>query len=185
MSWWWNGDNDKWYLNLKFKILTSSPPNVHLHLKFKILTSPPNVHLNLKFIILTSSPPNAIYSWHYISMSNIESLPNIVVEVLRRSRRDGKYWSRKYNPFCVFVIAAGSSQAYVESSFQPDNWGESLGFGKENVASLHFYYHSSLGGNHNPTAVQVTQANSSAQSPTLFGAIFVNDEPLTKGPDWS
>lgn len=85
----------------------------------------------------------------------------------------------------VFVIAAGSGQAYVESSFQPENWRESLGFGEEKVSTLHFYYHSSLGGNHNATSIQVAQANSTAMSPTFFGALFIDDNPLTEGPDWS
>lgn len=85
----------------------------------------------------------------------------------------------------VFVIAAGSGQAYVESSFQLENWRENLGFGEENLTILHFYYHSTFGSNHNATAVQVAQANSTAQSPTLFGTLFIDDNPLNEGPGWS
>ncbi|XP_010531503.1 PREDICTED: dirigent protein 23 [Tarenaya hassleriana] len=53
---------------------------------------------------------------------------------------------------------------------------------KEKVTNLQFYFHDTLSGK-NPTAVRVAQAPDSDKSPTLFGATFMVDDPLTETPD--
>ncbi|KAL8204814.1 hypothetical protein R6Q57_010437 [Mikania cordata] len=60
----------------------------------------------------------------------------------------------------------------------------SLGFKKPKLklSHLHFYFHEIPTDDH-PTAVQVAKANMTNTSPTLFGATFMIDDPLTEGPE--
>ena len=59
---------------------------------------------------------------------------------------------------------------------------KSLGFKKEKLSHLHFYFHDIIGGDH-PTAVRVAQATVTNTSSTHFGAMYVIDDPLTVGPE--
>lgn len=82
-------------------------------------------------------------------------------------------------PFLVCVLAAKSSQAYVESSSIPKDWRASLGLGKERLTNLHFFFHDRV----NETSVQVASAPTTANSSTAFGTVAIADEPLTESPD--
>ncbi|KAI3850252.1 hypothetical protein MKX03_025586 [Papaver bracteatum] len=54
--------------------------------------------------------------------------------------------------------------------------------GKEKMTKLHFYFHDVITGK-NPVAVQIAQARGTKSSPTVFGAMFMIDDPLTEGPN--
>ncbi|KAL4183011.1 hypothetical protein AMTRI_Chr11g153090 [Amborella trichopoda] len=64
----------------------------------------------------------------------------------------------------------------------PKNERSMIGFGKEKVSHLHFYFHDILSGP-NPTAIEVACAHSTNSSMTGFGAIMMIDDPLTEGPE--
>ncbi|KAL4194678.1 hypothetical protein AMTRI_Chr05g60660 [Amborella trichopoda] len=57
-----------------------------------------------------------------------------------------------------------------------------IGFGKEKISHLHFYFHDVLSGR-NPSAIQVARADTTSKFLTLFGAVYMIDDPLTEGPD--
>ncbi|MFS7908213.1 putative dirigent protein [Helianthus anomalus] len=59
---------------------------------------------------------------------------------------------------------------------------KSLGFKKEKLTHLHFYFHDIVSGDH-PTAVRVAEASMTNTSSTFFGALVVIDDPLTMGPE--
>ncbi|KAM0053144.1 putative dirigent protein [Helianthus debilis subsp. tardiflorus] len=59
---------------------------------------------------------------------------------------------------------------------------KSLGFKKEKLTHLHFYFHDIVSGDH-PTAVRVAEAPMTNTSRTFFGALDVMDDPLTVGPE--
>ncbi|XP_050366066.1 dirigent protein 23-like [Argentina anserina] len=72
-------------------------------------------------------------------------------------------------------------------SFTEEKWAESAEATKEATASetvtnLQFYFHDTVSGK-NPSAVRVAQATGTEKSPTLFGALFMADDPLTETPD--
>ncbi|KAL4183010.1 hypothetical protein AMTRI_Chr11g153080 [Amborella trichopoda] len=64
----------------------------------------------------------------------------------------------------------------------PKNQHPMIGFGKEKVSHLHFYFHDIVSGP-NPTAIEVARAHSTNTSDTGFGLIMMIDDPLTKGPE--
>ncbi|XP_027157162.1 dirigent protein 23-like [Coffea eugenioides] len=77
-------------------------------------------------------------------------------------------------------LARGSS---IDQSPQAvEKWFEELPHAKEKLTKLHFYLHDNITAQ-NPTAIQVAQANITSKSPTMFGATFVLEDPLTLGPD--
>lgn len=84
----------------------------------------------------------------------------------------------------LFLSVVSARSGYVESSYNSEVWRASIGLGKEKVTKLHFFLHDSVGGV-NATAVQVAQAITTAQSATNFGALFIDDDPLTEGPEAS
>ncbi|ERN02986.1 hypothetical protein AMTRI_Chr11g97370 [Amborella trichopoda] len=57
-----------------------------------------------------------------------------------------------------------------------------IGFGKEKVTHLHFYFHDMLSGS-KLTAVHVARADSTNTSATGFGMVMIMDDPLTEGPE--
>ncbi|XP_021894016.1 dirigent protein 22-like [Carica papaya] len=57
-----------------------------------------------------------------------------------------------------------------------------LGLKKQKLTKLHFFFHDILSGP-NPTAVRVAEATVTNKSSTLFGSVFVIDDPLTVGPE--
>ncbi|GFP89021.1 dirigent protein 23 [Phtheirospermum japonicum] len=62
-----------------------------------------------------------------------------------------------------------------------EKWFEKLPNSKEKLTKLHFYFHDVVSGK-NPTAIPVARANSTSDSPTLFGLVSIIDNPLTVGP---
>ncbi|GLJ04897.1 hypothetical protein SUGI_0005950 [Cryptomeria japonica] len=52
----------------------------------------------------------------------------------------------------------------------------------EKITHLKFYFHDTVSGK-NVTAVEVASAPSTKTSATLFGKVFVLDDPLTEGPE--
>ncbi|XP_058191106.1 dirigent protein 23-like [Rhododendron vialii] len=83
---------------------------------------------------------------------------------------------------CSMIIAMPMVHGVDESPQAVEKWFQSLSMMKEKVTKLHFYFRDQVSGK-NPTAVRVAQANSTFQSPTLFGLITVIDDALTVGPE--
>ncbi|XP_058088339.1 dirigent protein 22-like [Magnolia sinica] len=79
--------------------------------------------------------------------------------------------------FFLFVVAVSGKPHRSSQILRP-----AVGFGKEKMSHLHFYFHDIVSGP-NPTAVQVAAAASTMKSPTFFGAVVMIDDPLTEGPD--
>ncbi|KAL4280368.1 hypothetical protein GQ457_03G002050 [Hibiscus cannabinus] len=59
---------------------------------------------------------------------------------------------------------------------------QSFRFKQETVTNLQFYFHDTISGK-NPTAIKVAEAAHTDNSPTLFGALLMADDPLTETPD--
>ncbi|KAI3511962.1 hypothetical protein L1887_19124 [Cichorium endivia] len=57
-----------------------------------------------------------------------------------------------------------------------------LGFKKQKLSHLHFYFHDLVSGDH-PTALRVAQSAITNTSPTGFGFVVMIDDPLTVGPE--
>jgi hypothetical protein len=70
----------------------------------------------------------------------------------------------------------------VHSIVEDDEWFQNLHYAKHKVTRLHFYLHDTLSGK-NPSSVQVAQASTTKKSPTIFGAVFLVDDPLTETPE--
>ncbi|KAI3677031.1 hypothetical protein L1987_86649 [Smallanthus sonchifolius] len=88
--------------------------------------------------------------------------------------------THKYTIFTLFIL---SSLLQTQThQFSRKLSSKSLGFKKEKLSHLHFYFHDIVGGDH-PTAVRVAQANMTNTSRTGFGATFMIDDPLTVGPE--
>lgn len=83
---------------------------------------------------------------------------------------------------CSMVIALPLVQGIDESPDAVEKWFQNHSKMKEKVTKLHFYLHDQWTGK-NPTAVRVAQANTTSQSPTLFGSVVVIDDALTTGPE--
>ncbi|XP_022146249.1 dirigent protein 23 [Momordica charantia] len=52
----------------------------------------------------------------------------------------------------------------------------------QTVTNIQFYFHDIVSGK-TPTAVRVAEAPMTSKSPTLFGALFIVDDPLTETPN--
>ncbi|KAI9153810.1 hypothetical protein LWI28_016861 [Acer negundo] len=76
------------------------------------------------------------------------------------------------------ALTASESDQYFSKKISPS----SLGLKKEKLTHLHFYFHDLITAK-NPTAVQVAEAAMTNTSSTLFGAVFVMDDPLTVSPE--
>ncbi|KAE9458276.1 hypothetical protein C3L33_09814, partial [Rhododendron williamsianum] len=83
---------------------------------------------------------------------------------------------------CLVVIAMPMVQGIDESPQAVAEWFENLPKMEEKVTKLHFYFYDQLSGK-NVTAVTVAQANTTFQSPSLFGLVFVIDDALKTGPE--
>ncbi|KAL0377157.1 UNVERIFIED_CONTAM: Dirigent protein 21 [Sesamum calycinum] len=79
----------------------------------------------------------------------------------------------------TFQICNGTSLDQNPKSVQ--NWVKKLNQATQKVTKLHFYFHRLRG----TSAVAVAQANSTDSSPTLFGLVYIKDDPLTVGPELS
>ncbi|CDP16945.1 unnamed protein product [Coffea canephora] len=77
------------------------------------------------------------------------------------------------------ILAHGSIDQSPEAV---KKWFKELGHAKEKLTELHFYVHDTVTGK-NPSAILVAQANTTSKSPTMFGATFVFDDPMTVGPE--
>ncbi|XP_022872119.1 dirigent protein 1-like [Olea europaea var. sylvestris] len=62
-----------------------------------------------------------------------------------------------------------------------ERWFKKLPHAKEKLTKLHFFFHDVVSGK-NTTVVRVAESKATAKSPTVFGAVFVMDDPLTEGP---
>ncbi|XP_027169339.1 dirigent protein 2-like [Coffea eugenioides] len=77
------------------------------------------------------------------------------------------------------ILAHGSIDQSPEAV---KKWFKELGHAKEKLTELHFYVHDTVTAK-NPSAILVAQANTTSKSPTMFGATFVFDDPMTVGPE--
>ncbi|KAL5739760.1 hypothetical protein ACOSQ2_028940 [Xanthoceras sorbifolium] len=78
------------------------------------------------------------------------------------------------------ALTASESDQYFSKKISPS----SLGLKKEKLTHLHFYFHDIVTAK-NPTAVRVAEAAMTNTSSTLFGAVFMMDDPLTVAPEIS
>lgn len=83
---------------------------------------------------------------------------------------------------CSMVIAMPMVQGMDESPESVAKWFENLPKMEEKVTKLHFYFHDQVSGK-NATVVTVAQANTTFQSPNLFGLVIVLDDALKTGPE--
>ncbi|KAH7835254.1 hypothetical protein Vadar_024421 [Vaccinium darrowii] len=83
---------------------------------------------------------------------------------------------------CSMVIAIPIVNGIDQSPQGVAKWFKNQPKMKEKVTKLHFYFHDQVSGK-NPTAVIVAQANTTFQSPNLFGLVVVIDDALTVGPE--
>lgn len=87
--------------------------------------------------------------------------------------------------FTIFFSAVAAFGSGGESyRFSRNLSPKSIGLKKERLSHLHFYYHDIVSGK-KPTAVEVAEAPTTNKSATSFGKVFVMDDPLTVGPEYS
>ncbi|KAL6007771.1 hypothetical protein ACLOJK_033273 [Asimina triloba] len=82
--------------------------------------------------------------------------------------------------FFFFILAVSAKPKPRESSFRLLQPG--LALGKEKMSHLHFYWHDVISGP-KPTTIQVAAAQSTRNSSTFFGSLYIIDDPLTEGSD--
>ncbi|KAI3683656.1 hypothetical protein L1987_84168 [Smallanthus sonchifolius] len=83
----------------------------------------------------------------------------------------------------IFTIFIFSTLLVAQShQFSRKLSSKSLGFKKEKLTHLHFYFHDTFTGDH-PSAIRVVDTTSTNTPDTFFGDIFVIDDPLTVGPE--
>ncbi|CAK9162078.1 unnamed protein product [Ilex paraguariensis] len=81
------------------------------------------------------------------------------------------------------VIAMPMVLGIAEGPKAVEEWFSKLNdLTKEKVTKLHFYFHGIASGK-NSTSMPVVLSNATSSSATLFGDIFVADDPLTVGPE--
>ncbi|CAK9162076.1 unnamed protein product [Ilex paraguariensis] len=83
---------------------------------------------------------------------------------------------------CSIMLSMPMVEGIAEGPKAVEEWFSKHRHKKEKVTKLHFYFHDTPSGK-NPTVLQVAQANGSSTSPTLFGLVFIADDPLTVGPE--
>lgn len=84
--------------------------------------------------------------------------------------------------FLVLVVAMVLSMFHAQADV---SWGDQTvphKMGMEKMTRLHFYFHDVVTGD-NPTAVRIAEARGTKSSSTMFGALYMIDDPLTEGPD--
>ncbi|WCJ34061.1 Disease resistance-responsive (dirigent-like protein) family protein [Euphorbia peplus] len=76
----------------------------------------------------------------------------------------------------IFLFSAFAKSETFSKKLSP----KSLGLKDEKLTHLHFYFHDTVTSK-TPTAIPVTKPSSN--SSTLFGTVFMADDPLTLKPD--
>ncbi|KAF3338428.1 dirigent protein 22-like isoform X1 [Carex littledalei] len=74
--------------------------------------------------------------------------------------------------YLLLFLTSAANLALVNSSDSADAY----------LSHFRFYWHDIVSG-HNPTSVRVAEAPGTNTSSTLFGTVFMIDDPLTTGPD--
>ncbi|PHU10835.1 Dirigent protein 23 [Capsicum chinense] len=82
----------------------------------------------------------------------------------------------------LVILMLVTTPAWVAQGQDQESWAKRVDTGKEVVTTLQFYFHDKLSGS-NPSAIQIAQANGTSNSGSLFGSLFMIDDPLTIGPD--
>jgi hypothetical protein len=82
----------------------------------------------------------------------------------------------------AMAIQLEKQSTVAEPNEEVDEWLQNLQTSKQTISRLNFYFHDTLSGKQ-PSAVQVAQASNTDKSPTLFGAVYIFDDPLTEGPE--
>lgn len=86
---------------------------------------------------------------------------------------------------CAFLIAGFATPVAPAIDKRPvavERWFKKLPHAKEKLTKLHFFFHDVVSGK-NETVVRVAESKATAKSPTVFGAVFIMDDPLTEGPE--
>ncbi|XP_015901352.1 dirigent protein 22-like [Ziziphus jujuba] len=97
--------------------------------------------------------------------------------------------ANKTLPILIFVLLTLSTFFFFSTSANDQSFSrtlcpQKLGLKKQKLSHLHFYFQDIVSGR-NPTAIRVAQAKMTNTSKSLFGAVFVMDDPLTMGPELS
>ncbi|XP_062177844.1 dirigent protein 23-like [Alnus glutinosa] len=82
----------------------------------------------------------------------------------------------------AMAIQLEKQSTVAEPNEEVDEWLQNLQTSKQTISRLNFYFHDTLSGKQ-PSAVQVAQASNTDKSPTLFGVVYIFDDPLTEGPE--
>ncbi|RWR82254.1 dirigent protein 22 [Cinnamomum micranthum f. kanehirae] len=82
-----------------------------------------------------------------------------------------------FSTYFLFAFAIAGKQHHSLDLLRP-----AIGFGKEKMSHLHFYFHDIVS-SRNPTAVQVAAAQTTRKWQSMFGAVFMIDDALTEGPE--
>ncbi|KAL2460047.1 Dirigent protein 11 [Abeliophyllum distichum] len=86
---------------------------------------------------------------------------------------------------CAILLAGIATPVAPAIDKRPvavETWFKKLPHTKEKLTKLHFYFQDVVSGK-NSTVVRVADSKSTIKSPTVFGAVFVMDDPLTEGPE--
>ncbi|KAI3899544.1 hypothetical protein MKW92_022768 [Papaver armeniacum] len=86
--------------------------------------------------------------------------------------------------FSLLVVAMVLSTTLSQAD-ENVSWGDQTvphKMAMEKMTRLHFYFHDVVTGD-NPTAVRIAEARGTKSSSTMFGALYMIDDPLTEGPD--
>ena len=84
--------------------------------------------------------------------------------------------------FSTIAAVAASGSSEESHRFSRNLSPESMGLKEEKLSHLHFYFHDIIS-SPKPTAVRVAEAAMTNKSATVFGAVFMMDDPLTVGPE--
>ncbi|XAR72725.1 hypothetical protein NMG60_11019461 [Bertholletia excelsa] len=84
--------------------------------------------------------------------------------------------------FCSIIAVSPAVHGFGQGPQEVEKWFQKHRHKKEKTTKLHFFFHDTVSGK-NPTALMVAEAETTAKSPTVFGALYVMDDPLTVGPE--
>ncbi|KAK6941959.1 Dirigent protein [Dillenia turbinata] len=84
--------------------------------------------------------------------------------------------------FTLLVLSTLLATDSIPQPFSTSLSPKQLGLKRQKLSHLHFYFHDTVSGRE-PTAILVAESPASNISKTLFGSVFMMDDPLTLQPD--
>ncbi|KAL3755112.1 hypothetical protein ACJRO7_002218 [Eucalyptus globulus] len=82
----------------------------------------------------------------------------------------------------LVAMASRLAHAVADDPKKVDKWFNRLSHAERKTTRLRFYFHDTVSGK-SPTAARIAEATMTKKSPTLFGVVFMIDDPLTEGPE--